>query len=80
MMILVWNVRGPSHRCLKTHLIQLGYAHHPSMVILIETRSSSPVSLSSFFYLQSVFPSNLWIPGSGHSGGIWLFWDIAFSL
>lgn len=69
-LVLNVMVMVAPRRSLKTHLIQSGHAHRPSMVILLKHDLLYLFLVKSFLYLQSVFSSNLWIPNFCHSGGI----------
>ncbi|XP_074321418.1 uncharacterized protein LOC141657925 [Silene latifolia] len=73
MNILYWNCRGIARPSFTTHLSYLVNAHKPHIVILSETRVSSPNSLAIVRGLH--FDSWEILDPAGFTGGIILLWN-----
>ncbi|XP_074268116.1 uncharacterized protein LOC141591623 [Silene latifolia] len=73
MNILYWNCRGIARPSFRTHLSYLINAHNPSIVILSETRVSSPNCLSIVRKLP--FDSVELLDPVGFTGGIIILWN-----
>ncbi|XP_074314591.1 uncharacterized protein LOC141649815 [Silene latifolia] len=81
MNILFWNCRGIAKPSFTTHLSYLINAHKPNIVILSETRTNSPNSVT----IVRKLPFDSWeiLDPVGFTGGIIILWnarDVAISL
>ncbi|XP_074266271.1 uncharacterized protein LOC141588743 [Silene latifolia] len=81
MNILFWNCRGIARPSFTTHLSYLINAHKPHIVILSETRTNSPNSVT----IVRKLPFDSWeiLDPVGFTGGIIILWnarDVAISL
>jgi hypothetical protein len=73
MKILLWNCRGAGNPNFRRNFAELMRAHHPTIVVLVETRISGQraVDVSTALGFDRVIRSD----AEGFSRGIWLLWD-----
>ncbi|KAF7803052.1 reverse transcriptase [Senna tora] len=72
MIILAWNVRGAGGTDFKRIFRDMVNLHHPSVVILTETRLSGARADSVIPTLG--FDSFIKVDAMGFAGGIWVLW------
>ncbi|KAI8006842.1 hypothetical protein LOK49_LG07G03164 [Camellia lanceoleosa] len=73
LTLMFWNCRGTGNNAFKRNMRELIKSHHPSILILMETK----VLYSSMgnFFTNMGFTTATIVDPVGKSGGIWLLWD-----